>query len=143
MRTKTLGLGLLILAGAAAPGGAQSPSTDTAATTSVLRGAYSAAQARSGEAVFGRICAQCHAVAQFKDVAFQHSWAGRTARDLFELIRTQMPQDNPGTLRREEYVAVLAYIFELCGYPSGTTSLGTDDAALRRVLIERKPPTHQ
>ena len=142
MRTKTWALGLLILAGAAAPGGAQSPPADTT-TKSVLSGVYSTGQARSGEAVFSRVCAQCHALAQFKDVAFQHSWAGRSARDLFELIRTQMPQDNPGTLRREEYVAVLAYIFEVCGYPSGTTSLGTDDAALRRVLIERKPPTHQ
>ena len=108
-----------------------------------MSGVYSATQARGGEAVFGRICAQCHATAQFKDVAFQHSWAGRTARDLFELIRTQMPQDNPGTLRREEYVAVLAYIFELCGYPAGPGTLATDDAALRRVLIERKPPAHQ
>jgi S-disulfanyl-L-cysteine oxidoreductase SoxD len=134
-------MGILLLVGGAGTGAAQS--SDTTPMKSVQSGAYTAAQARSGEAVFSRVCAQCHAVAQFKDVAFQHSWAGRTARDLFELIRTQMPQDNPGTLRRDEYVAVLAYLFELSGYPPGTASLSGDDAALRRVLIERKPPAHQ
>jgi mono/diheme cytochrome c family protein len=112
---------------------------DTVGPTSVLAGAYTVAQARSGEAVFRRICAECHAVTQFQEPAFLRSWAGRTARDLFELIRTQMPQDNPGQLRREEYAAVLAYIFELNALPPAATALPTDDAALRRIRIERRP----
>lgn len=110
------------------------------AQRSVLAGAYTREQARGGEAVFRRVCADCHATAQFQGAAFQQSWAGRSARDLFELIRTQMPQDNPGRLRRDEYAAVLAYIFELNAYPPGDSALSTDDEALRRVRIERKPP---
>jgi mono/diheme cytochrome c family protein len=110
------------------------------AQRSVLAGAYTLAQARAGETVFRRVCVDCHATGQFQGAAFQQSWAGRSARDLFELIRTQMPQDNPGRLRRDEYAAVVAYIFELNAYPPGDTALGSDDEALRQVLIERKPP---
>lgn len=132
--------GLLgIVALAVGPRATFAQTADTAGQTSVLAGAYTAAQARSGEAIFRRICAQCHAVTQFQEPAFMRSWAGRTARDLFELIRTQMPQDNPGQLRRDEYAAVLAYIFELNAFPPGDTALSTDDSALRRVRIERRP----
>jgi mono/diheme cytochrome c family protein len=112
-----------------------------AAQRSVLVGAYTLEQARAGETVFRRVCVDCHATAQFQGAAFQQSWAGRSARDLFELIRTQMPQDNPGRLRRDEYVALVAYIFELNAYPPGDTALGSDDEALRQVRIERQPPS--
>jgi mono/diheme cytochrome c family protein len=101
---------------------------------------YTAAQARSGEAIFRGVCADCHALTQFQDSNFLRPWEGRAARDLFESIRTQMPQDNPGHLRRDEYAAVLAFIFELNGFPASDSTLGTTDAALRRVRIERKPP---
>jgi alcohol dehydrogenase (cytochrome c) len=130
-------LGVVALAVAARGTAAQT--ADSSGQTSVLAGAYTATQARTGEAVFRRICAQCHATTQFQEPAFMRAWAGRTARDLFELIRTQMPQDNPGQLKREEYAAVLAYILELNGFPPGDTALSTDDAALRRVRIERRP----
>lgn len=123
---------LLLLAIAARPAHAQ---------RSVLAGAYTREQARAGDTVFHRVCTECHASSHFQGAAFQQSWAGRTARDLFELIRTQMPQDNPGRLRREEYAAVLAYIFELNAYPPGDTALSPDDEALRQVRIERKPPS--
>lgn len=117
----------------------EAQTADSAAGRSVLAGAYTAAQARFGEGTFKTICAQCHAVTQFQEPAFWRAWAGRSARDLFELIRTQMPQDNPGELKREEYAAVLAYIFELNRFPPGDSVLPTDDAALRRIRIERKP----
>ncbi len=124
-----------------AAGGATGSAAQTAdsAATSVLAGVYTVAQARSGEAVFRGVCAECHAVAQFKEPSFLRSWSGRTARDLFEMIRTQMPQDNPGRLRRDEYSAVLAYIFELNGFPPGASALATDDAGLARVRIDSKP----
>ncbi|HEV8304753.1 MAG TPA: cytochrome c [Gemmatimonadales bacterium] len=128
---------LLGLAAAARPAPGQG--TADTATRSVAAGVYTAVEARAGEAVFRRVCLECHATGQFHDAAFQRSWTGRTARELFELIRTQMPQDNPGRLRRDEYAAVLAYILELNGCPPSDTALGSDDAALRRVRLEFKP----
>jgi mono/diheme cytochrome c family protein len=136
-RARCLSFAFAVLALSA--GRASAQTADTAAQRSVLSGAYNAAQAKAGEAVFTRICAQCHVTVQFSDANFQRAWAGRTARDLFELIRTQMPQDNPGGLRREEYAAVLAYIFQLNGYPPGESALPAADAALRHVRIDPKP----
>lgn len=108
------------------------------ATRTTLQGAYTTDQARSGATVFTQVCADCHAQARFRDSAFLNGWKGRSVRDLFELIRTQMPQDNPGGLRRAEYADVLAYIFELQGLPAGASALPSDDAALRRIRIEPK-----
>lgn len=135
---RVVAAGVLVLAALAPHAAAQSAER---LTKSVLAGAYSAPQARHGEAVFKRVCAQCHAAVQFSDVNFQRSWSGRTARDIFELIRTQMPQDQPGSLSRTEYAAVVAYLFELNGYPPGDSALATDTAGLGRVRIERKPTT--
>ena len=137
LRPRRVCLALAILTAGAERGSAQT--ADSTAGKSVLAGAYTAAQARAGETVFTRVCAQCHVPVQFNDANFERAWVGRTARDLFELIRTQMPQDNPGGLRRDEYAAVLAYIFQLNGYPAGDSALATGDAALRRVRIERRP----
>jgi mono/diheme cytochrome c family protein len=141
---RALRLGLVVATvGVPRVGRAQSPPPppppDTGAMKSVLAGVYTAPQARSGEVLFRNVCAQCHALAQFQDASFLRSWEGRSARDLFELIRTQMPQDNPGQLKREEYAAVLAYLFELNDFPPGDSTLAAGDA-LRRVRIERRPP---
>lgn len=125
--------------GLAAGGGRAVAQNGDSATTSIRTGAYTVAQARGGEAVFRGVCAECHALAQFREPSFLRAWTGRTARDLFEMIRTQMPQDNPGRLRRDEYAAVLAYIFELNGYPPGDSALASDDAGLARVRIDQKP----
>ncbi|MGH7529470.1 MAG: c-type cytochrome [Gemmatimonadales bacterium] len=119
---------------------AAAQAADTAGMTSVRAGVYRLDQARRGEAVFRRVCVDCHATAQFRERRFLTAWAGGTARDVFELIRTQMPQDNPGRLRRDEYADVLAYIFELQGLPPGDTALPADDAPLRRIRIEGAAP---
>lgn len=105
-----------------------------------LAGVYTAAQARSGATVFQTVCSDCHAVVRFQDSTFLSGWRGRSVRDLFESIRTQMPQDNPGGLRRQEYADVLAYIFELNGLTPGDSALPSDDAGLRRIRIETKVP---
>ena len=107
-------------------------------TKTTRHGAYTTAQARSGAAIFKTVCADCHASARFQDSTFLRSWKGRPVRDLFEIVRTQMPQDNPGGLRRQEYADVLAYLFALNGLPAGDSTLPADDAGLRRIRIEPK-----
>ena len=116
--------------------GAVSQQPDSSARTT-SHGAYTVDQARSGAKIFKEICANCHTPAQFRDSTFLNSWKGRPVRDLFELVRTQMPMDNPGGLRRTEYADVLAYIFELNGLPPGDSTLPSDDTQLRRIRIDK------
>ena len=86
-------------------------------------------------AVFRRICAQCHVATQFSGVPFKTAWGGRPAFELFEQIRTTMPNDNPGSLPRQQYADVIAYVMRLNGVAPSATELPVDESALRRVLI--------
>ena len=48
-----------------------------------------------------------------------------------------MPEDDPGSLRPEEYLAVLAYIFSVYGLPSGDAELAVDQKSLEAITIVR------
>jgi mono/diheme cytochrome c family protein len=129
--TGTLMLLAAALAGLPAAGHAQ----NGAEGVTVLQGVYAKAQAESGKTTFLTICVSCHASSQFRGPGFFANWGNRTAYDLFELLRTTMPNDNPGALSRKEYAAVIAYMFDLNGFPPGKSALPADDAALKKVRI--------
>jgi mono/diheme cytochrome c family protein len=105
----------------------------------VTQGAYTAEQAQQGEVVFFGRCADCHVPEEFTN-GYMMSWEGTTADMLFDFIQTNMPEDNPGLLRAEEYAAVLAYIFQVNAFPPGDTPLPSNLEGLKRVLIDR--PQH-
>jgi S-disulfanyl-L-cysteine oxidoreductase SoxD len=91
-------------------------------------------QAGRGQAVFQRVCAACHATVQFTSPGFRSGWNGRTVFELYEQIRTTMPQDNPGRLRREQYADITAYLLKLNGQPPA--ELTTDSTALSSIQIQ-------
>ncbi|MFN2563728.1 MAG: cytochrome c [Gemmatimonadaceae bacterium] len=124
-----------------APGGsaAQTQSPSPPPSPSTLRGAYTEAQAARGEATYRANCTSCHATSAYVGDAFVRAWDGRTAFDLFELIRTTMPIDNPGRLSREQYADIVAYMFRLNRLPPGGSPLPADDEGLKQVRIEAKP----
>lgn len=105
---------------------------------SVLDGVFAETQAERGKATFSEVCANCHTTSQFTGPAFQSMWAGRNVRSLFRLLRTTMPYDNPGGLTREEYAAIVAYILDANGYPSGASELPSVDQELTRIRFEAK-----
>ena len=105
---------------------------------SVREGVYSIAQAERGDRIFKERCASCHQPGEFTTPAFMAAWTGQTADDLFEILRTRMPTDNPGSLRRQEYADLLAYLFNLNGLPAGEAELNATASTLKQVLIE--PP---
>jgi mono/diheme cytochrome c family protein len=133
VRYALVGVGI---AAAAAPGSAQ---TRPDSARSVVAGVYTAAQAAKGETVFRTVCANCHASSQFAGAAFLKPWAGRSVFNLFDQISTAMPQDNPGGLAAADYLAVITYILKLNGFPSGTTELSADEAALKRIRFDTLP----
>ena len=132
----------LLVALAASPSLAQhggAPARAPAAATSALRGAYSEAQAARGEAIYRATCASCHTPAAHSGEAFERAWSARSAFELFELVRTTMPYDNPGRLGRQQYADIVAYLLKLNGLPPGAEPLPTGEEGLRRVRIEVTP----
>ena len=123
---------------AAFGGSTLSAQTTTTQSPPAPRGAYTEAQAARGEATYRANCTSCHATSAHVGDAFVRAWDGRTAFDIFELIRTTMPIDNPGRLSREQYADVVAYLFKLNRLPAGERPLPSDDDGLKQVRIDAK-----
>jgi hypothetical protein len=109
---------------------------------SVWDGVYTLAQAKRGALKSG-LCTSCHGDSfegllgpELAGPAFTEKWQGRTVGDLFDLMRLTMPDDAPGSLAREEYADLLAYILAVNKYPSGTTEIGIDAGPLKEIRIE-------
>lgn len=138
MRTVVWG----ILASLAMASVALSQDTATAAPTpATSKGVYSAVQAERGEKVFAKVCVECHETFEFSGREFDKAWLGKSVFEFFDLVKTKMPDDNPGTLPREDVVDVLAYIFKLNTYPAGPADLPNDDEKLKQIQIDAKPAT--
>jgi len=106
--------------------------------STVRDGVYSPAQAARGERLFDSICVNCHEIAEFtaagaylEDVDGQPLWA------TFDYVSAKMPEDDPGSLRPEDYADVLAYLFDAYGLPSGATDLPVDQDSLEAIRIVR------
>jgi mono/diheme cytochrome c family protein len=104
-------------------------------------GVYSAKQVERGEGVYKTSCQSCHAKSEYTGDKFKVAWVSKTAFDIFNQVRTEMPEDNPGSLERQEYVDVIAYIFSLNSYPAGADDLPGDDEGLKKIRIDNPPPS--
>ena len=102
-------------------------------------GVYSAKQVERGEGVYKTSCQSCHAKTEYTGDKFKVAWVSKTAFDIFKQVSTEMPEDNPGALARQEYVDVIAYIFSLNAYPSGPSELPGDDDGLKKIRIDNPP----
>ena len=96
---------------------------------------YAPAQADRGEKVFDQTCTACHARAQFVGQAFADSWNDHRVSELYNLIRSAMPLNNPGGLKDEEYLAVVAYLLKANHAAAGKDSLGTDSVRAKRIAV--------
>ena len=102
---------------------------------STLDGVYTAEQAARGKDVYVRVCSACHALDWYQGDVMR-AWEGAPLLGFFELVRTSMPQSNPGSLKRREYVDMVAYILELNGMPAGQDALSSRASVLRNILFE-------
>ena len=125
--------------------GSRDRSTLTAGSRVLIPGdstrLYTEEQATAGAALFGRVCVECHEKKDVTSADFRAKWTGRPILDLYELIRTTMPDSNPGALSRDEYAGTLAYILKLNGLPAGATAVMPDSTAMRNATLEFPPPT--
>jgi hypothetical protein len=105
---------------------------------SVWEGVYTGEQSTRGETAFSGFCARCHTAEDFSGDTFLLSWENTTALDLFGILQKTMPQDNPGSLRPEDYADIVAYFFSLNKFPAGTSELDTNAERLKLIRIQSK-----
>jgi mono/diheme cytochrome c family protein len=124
---------------------AMAASAAQAQTASVNDGAYSAAQAERGSAVYAAECALCHGPAltgggggPALSGPFWTAWDGRTIGELFRLTKKSMPFDGPGRLSDQEYADIVAFMLSANRYPAGKADLPADVEALSKIAIAKR-----
>lgn len=103
---------------------------------SIRDGVYTKAQADRGGTTFAERCTSCHGDEKFAPSAIDN-YDGTPAADLFAFMSKSMPEDNPGSLRPEQYAEILAYFISSRGLPPGAGDLPSDIEALRQIRIEK------
>ena len=119
-----------------------------AQTVSVWDGVYTEAQAARGDAGFSAHCANCHGAnlggtgeaPALAGPQFLSDYDGLTLGDLFDRIRTTMPQDNPGRLTRDQYADILAFILKANALPSGAKELDRRSEYLKAIGFSAAKP---
>ena len=104
---------------------------------SVKAGVYTAAQAGRGETLFRSSCASCHAPNRFTDDLFYLSFAAKPLWEMYEVISDTMPEDNPGSLKPQDYADVITYLLKLNKFPEGQDELPPTKDVLSTIRMEK------
>ena len=104
-------------------------------------GVYTEAQAQRGETLYQEHCAACHG----PDMAggemapglaggeFSANWNDLSLGQLFERMRTSMPQNNPGSLSRQQNSDILSFMLRKGTAPAAQTELPTQTEVLNQI----------
>ena len=141
--TRYLACALLAMFGCAIAIAAQEPEKRT-----VWSGVYSTEQAKRGEGLYAQSCAACHGnTLEGGEMApplaggqFMSNWSGLTLGDLMERTRISMPQNNPGSLSRQQYADILAFMLSVGNFPAGKTDLPRETEILKQITIDATKP---
>lgn len=100
-------------------------------------GAYSAAQANRGKALYDQSCGLCHAadlsgadtgMPALRGDAFSNKWPLARTRDLYRFIRANMPPPEGEALPEADYLAITAYLLQANGHPAGPKDLAAQES---------------
>ncbi len=113
---------------------------------SVWEGVYTEAQAAQGEKQYQEICQRCHGtdtrageeVSLWGD-EFWKSWREDTLDNLYHYVSANMPNDEPATLRTEQYLDVLAYVLKKNSLPAGAARLTVASATGVHIYAKEGP----
>ena len=106
-----------------------------AESRTVLAGVFTSPQAERGAQRFQQVCASCHSPAEFSGPVFQRIWTDRPVGELYQIISTMMPQNDPGGLSAQEYTDIISYLLQQNGYPTGEVELPPDPDFLNHVIF--------
>ena len=107
--------------------------------------AYTEVQAERGKVVYQGYCAFCHLedLSGFRGLplvgpTFIANWNAPnvTLENFLSFLITSMPEDQPGVLKTQEYIDVVAYILQANRYPAGDRELTAEPNVLRAIRIE-------
>ena len=119
------------------------------AQTTTWSGVYTEAQAARGQQAYGRSCGGCHrddlrggdeGEPPLNGPIFGRNWEGSTVAALYDLVATDMPKSNPGSLPLTTCIDIVAFLLQLNGMPAGPAELTTDIDALDRIVFTTAPP---
>ena len=103
---------------------------------------YTVAQAATGHSKYLGNCAMCHGATlmgrsgpSLKGPHFASAKSAYTVSDVFNIVAQNMPAMNPGSLQKDDYVQVMAYLLQQNGYPAGTTALDFEGASASKVPL--------
>src|SRR5262249_55070413 len=96
-------------------------------------------QARRGEQLYDKKCSSCHGTNLMGGLhapslvgsAFTPNWNDMNLYDLFDKMRTSMPEDDPGSLSSRQTADIVAFMLQKGEYPAGTSELPTEADALQ------------
>ena len=109
---------------------------------------YSKAQAAAGAKAYTASCAQCHGenleggvgpALRGPNLVRLAKKTKLTVGDFFSFLALQMPLNAPGSLPKNTYASVMAYILARNGYPAGSKPLAYDAAMHSTVIITTYP----
>jgi mono/diheme cytochrome c family protein len=93
----------------------------------VRDGVYSDEQAQRGRTVYETKCASCHDGSsmgpQLKDNTYLADWENKSVRTFYSRILSTMPESDPGSLKENEVLDVIAYLLQAHGFPAGARAL--------------------
>ncbi len=113
-------------------------------TRSVWDGVYTSEQAKRGQPIYNDKCASCHSsdltggesAPPLAGGQFMSNWEGLPVSDLFKRMKESMPQNKPGSLSGQDNADILAYMFQVGGFPAGKTELARQPEALMSIKLE-------
>jgi mono/diheme cytochrome c family protein len=102
-----------------------------------------AEQSIRGKEKFDGNCAYCHGrdlsghdpAPALSGDTFMSDWGSRMVGDLFDKIRTTMPQTSPGSLNRQTYLDIVAYLLQANGMASDKDELKDNPDALKNMKV--------
>ena len=112
----------------------------------VWQGVFTTDQVQRGSASFNTSCVRCHAFDpqgvpfRMSGDAFWNNWADDSLDVLYGRIRTNMPNNAPGSLAPQVYADIVAFILSVNGVPAGGDAELTPEAVLAIQMVRRDGP---
>lgn len=109
-------------------------------------GIYTEDQAKRGKSSYSQSCSRCHTdnlkgadqVPPLVGEPFMAHWQGRSVKDLFDRMRTTMPQGKPGSLSDQDYIDIISYLLQANDFPQGENNLENGPRLSRETLTINK-----